>query len=61
MSPPKAVLGVNDPMEDVMRVFEETNAINLPVLSTDNRLIGYINRTRMYAMYRQLVSDFSAD
>lgn len=61
MVPPKAVLGVNDPMEDVMKTFDDTNAQNLPVLSSEGVLIGYINRTRMYAMYRKLVADFSAD
>ena len=61
MVPPKATLGVNDPMEDVMETFDRTDAKNLPVLSSEGQLIGYINRTRMYAMYRKLVADFSAD
>jgi CIC family chloride channel protein len=61
MSPPPCTLGVNDPMEDVMQKFEQTNAIMLPVLDTDNCLLGYINRTRLYAQYRQMVADMSAE
>ena len=61
MTPPAATLGVDDPMEDVMQKFDETNAYVLPVTDTDSRLIGYISRTRMYAMYRQMVADMSAE
>ncbi|MBO4825953.1 MAG: chloride channel protein [Prevotella sp.] len=61
MTPPAATLGVNDPMEDVMEKFEQTNAIMLPVLDIENRLMGYIKRSRMYAHYRQMVADMSAE
>ena len=61
MAPPVATLGQNDPMEDVMRTFEQTNAQQLPVTDTANRLIGYVSRARMYTMYRKMVADFSAD
>lgn len=61
MTPPAATLGVNDPMEDVMQRFDQTHAIMLPVLDTDNHLVGYISRTRMYAQYRQMVADMSEE
>lgn len=61
MTPPAATLGAGDPMEDVMKTFDRTGAQNLPVVSVDGRLIGYISRTRLYSMYRQLVADFSAE
>ncbi|WP_277044321.1 chloride channel protein [Prevotella multiformis] len=61
MTPPAATLGVNDPMEDVMKTFDRTGAQNLPVVSVDGQLIGYISRTHLYSMYRQLVADFSAE
>ena len=61
MSQPPATLGMNDPMEDVMKKFDNTDARRLPVLETDGHLIGYISRTHMYAQYRQLVADFSAE
>ena len=61
MTPPAATLGAGDPMEDVMKTFDRTGAQNLPVVSVDGRLIGYISRARLYSMYRQLVADFSAE
>ena len=61
MSPPPSTLGMNDPMEDVMRKFDETDAAVLPVTDTDAHLIGYINRTKMYAMYRKMVADMSQE
>ena len=59
MTSPAGMLGVDDPMEDVMRTFDTTDAAVLPVLDTDHRLIGYISRTRMYAVYRKMVADMS--
>ena len=61
MSKPAAILGVNDSMEEVMKQFDRTHAQMLPVLNTENHLIGYISRTHMYATYRQLVADLSAE
>ena len=61
MTSPAGTLGVNDPMEDVMKCFDETNASMLPVVDTENHLIGYISRTRMYTHYRQMVADMSAE
>ena len=45
----------------VMSTFDKTDAAILPVTDTEGRLIGYINRTRMYAMYRKIVADFSQE
>ena len=61
MTPPAGTLGVEDPMEDVMRKFDETEAAVLPVVTTSGHLIGYISRTRMYATYRKMVADMSQE
>lgn len=61
MTPPAATLRDGAPMTDVMRVFDDTRADWLPVLDTDGHLKGYIERQRMYAMYRKLVADMSQD
>lgn len=61
MTPPAAILGANDPMEDVMKTFDRTGAQYLPVVNVDNHLVGYISRACLYSMYRQLVADFSAE
>jgi chloride channel len=61
MCPPPAVLGRNDPMEEVMNKFDKTDATYLPVVDANNELQGFISRTRMYAMYRKMVADFSTE
>ena len=61
MSPPLATLGVNDPMEEVMKVFEKTGAITLPVIDVNNVLVGYISRVKMFDNYRKLVADYSTE
>ena len=59
MTPPPATLGCNDPMEEVMAKFDKTDAGSLPVVDIDGKLIGFISRTRLYALYRKMVADFS--
>ncbi len=61
MTPCPAALGEDDKMVDVMAKFEKTNSNFLPVVDVNNLLIGYVSRTRMYSMYRKMVSDFSAE
>ncbi len=59
MTPVAASLGINDPMEEVMRKFDLKNANYLPVVDVGNHLTGYISRTRLFSMYRKIVADFS--
>ena len=61
MSKCPATIGVDDPMDEAMHKFEKTNAQYLPVVDLSNHLMGYIDRTRMYSMYRKMVADFSAE
>ncbi len=61
MTPCPANLGEDDKMVDVMAKFEKTNSNFLPVVDVNGLLIGYVSRTRMYSMYRKMVSDFSAE
>ena len=61
MSKPPCILSVNDTMEKIMKQFESTDAIMLPVMDNDNRLIGYVNRMHLYGVYRQMVADLSAE
>ncbi len=59
MTPVAAQLGINDPMEDVMRKFDLKNTNYLPVVDVGGHLTGYISRTRLFSMYRKIVADFS--
>ncbi|MCD8210893.1 MAG: chloride channel protein [Prevotella sp.] len=61
MSQPAATLRVNDPMEDVMKNFDATDASMLPVLDNDNHLLGYISRSHVYTVYRKIVADMSEE
>lgn len=61
MTQPTATLSVNDPMQNVMKTFDKTNAQMLPVMDKQNHLIGYITRTRLYENYRKMVADLSAE
>lgn len=61
MTKTPATLGMNDPMEEVMRKFDATKADFLPVVDINNILVGFISRSRMYSMYRKFVADFSAE
>ena len=61
MTPPAATLRDDEPMTEVMQVFDRTHADWLPVLDADGHLKGYISRQRMYGMYRKMVADMSED
>jgi len=61
MQEPPATLHETAPMASVMRTFEATRADWLPVVDTENHLIGYISRQRLYTLYRKMVHDMSED
>ena len=61
MHEPQATLGVNESMDQVMNKFEETNADVLPVVDLDNHFVGYVTRTHIYTVYRQMVADMSEE
>lgn len=61
MSQPPAILSPTDSMEHVMRAFDTTGADYLPVVGVEGTLQGYISRTRMYTMYRQVIRDYSTE
>lgn len=61
MSHVPAVLYTTEPMEQVMKKFERSNAEYLPIVDINNKLTGFISRTRLYTMYRKMVADFSAE
>lgn len=61
MSEPPALLRVDDPMEEVMKAFDKTNAQQLPVVDNQNIIIGYVSRSHVYSLYRKMVADLSND
>lgn len=61
MTPVPAKVGINDRMEEVMKKFEIKNTNYLPVVDVNNRLMGYISRSRVFCLYRKMVEDLSAE
>lgn len=61
MTSPPAKLMINDPMEVVMRKFDDTKAWNLPVVEEDGRYMGFVSKSKIFNSYRQLLVEFSED
>ena len=54
-------LSIEEPMEAVMRKFEETNAWNLPVESVGGEYIGFISKSAIFTAYRKTLLEFTSD
>mgnify|MGYP000114795639 CR=1 FL=1 len=61
MEKPAACLSIDDPMQVVMETIESTGADTLPVLDSSGVFIGFVSRTKLYAMYRQVMVDYSEE
>ena len=52
----------NMPMEEIMGVFDDTKAWNLPVVDEDEHYIGFMSKSKIFNSYREiLVDNFSGD
>jgi CIC family chloride channel protein len=60
MSIPPSYIDTKEKLETVMETFRKTGAWNLPVLD-NGYYVGYISKSRIYATYRELLSEFSAE
>ncbi len=58
---PAARLSTQDEMEDVVKVFEHTGAWTLPVVDSAGCFVGFIRKSRVFTMYRQMLADISDD
>lgn len=61
MKQPEALLSVNDAMDVVVSVFDRTGAWTLPVVDADGIFIGFIRKSTVLTVYRQVLADFSND
>ena len=61
MKPVPARLGLEEPMETVMKKFEETKAWNLPVEDIDGTYIGFVSKSAIFNAYRKTLLDFTSD
>lgn len=61
MTQPEARLTVNDSMDVVVSVFDKTRAWTLPVVDADGMFVGFIRKSSVLTVYRQMLADFSND
>jgi CIC family chloride channel protein len=54
-------LSIEEPMEAVMRKFEETGAWNLPVEDVNGGYIGFISKSAIFTAYRKTLLEFTSD
>ena len=59
MSQCAARLTTRDPMDVVMNAFERTKAWTLPVVNSEGIFVGFIRRSHVFALYRQMMADMS--
>ena len=61
MQQPQVSLRTDDSMQTIMEKFAHCDAGTLPVLSPENKYVGFVSRTRLLAAYRQVIKDFSEE
>ena len=54
-------LSIEEPMEAVMRKFEESGAWNLPVEDINGEYIGFISKSAIFTAYRRTLLEFASD
>ncbi len=60
MTPPPAYIRADDNMDTVMKKFNDSNAWNLPVIDK-GKYIGFISKSKMFNVYRQLLVEITDD
>lgn len=61
MAMPPAKINVHDSMEKVMKIFDTTNAWNLPVIDSDGKYIGFVSKSKIFNSYRRVLRHYSDD
>ncbi|MBO4550152.1 MAG: chloride channel protein, partial [Bacteroidaceae bacterium] len=61
MKEPEALLTVNDAMDEVVSVFDRTGAWTLPVVDDEGIFVGFIRKSTVFSVYRQMLADLSND
>lgn len=57
-----AKIRIDMPMDQVMKVFDETQAWNLPVIDENGLYVGFMSKSKIFNSYREvLVDNFSAE
>ncbi len=57
---PPTHISPGEPMDEVMKKFDETGSWNLPVIK-NGKYIGFISKSKLFSVYRKLLIDISAE
>ena len=60
MSVPSAKIELGMPMEQVMKIFDNTNAWNLPVVE-NGKYIGFVSKSKIFNSYRSVLKHYTED
>lgn len=60
MSMPPARIDIDLPMEEVMRIFDRTNAWNLPVVD-HGKYVGFVSKSKIFNSYRRVLRHYCDD
>lgn len=60
MSAPPAKIEINESMERVMKIFDDTGAWNLPVVDR-GKYIGFVSKSKIFNSYRRVLRHYSDD
>lgn len=60
MAMPPARVEYTDNMEKVMKIFDKTNAWNLPVVK-GGKYIGFVSKSKIFNTYREVLKNYSDD
>lgn len=61
MSIPPAKILQDMPMDKVMDIFETSGAWNLPVVDGDGRYLGFVSKSKIFNIYRDVLVNFSEE
>lgn len=59
MISPPAKIHIDDPMDQVMRTFDDSGAWNLPVVDADDHYLGFVSKSKIFSAYRSVLVHFS--
>lgn len=58
MAMPPAKIDISQSMEEVMKIFDNTNAWNLPVVD-NGKYVGFVSKSKIFNSYRKLLKEYS--
>lgn len=61
MSMPPAKIRADQTMEQVMKIFDDTGAWNLPVVDNEGKYVGFVSKSKIFNSYRRVLRHYSED